>query len=495
MRVRKQRRPNVRSPLSRRMFLADVGAGFTGLALSSMLQRDGVARAEDGAAWSAPDGRPHFAPKAKSVIWLMMRGGVSHLESFDRKPALETFAGKAIGETALRGILESPHLKNVREQVLNNIIDKQKAKIFPAQVGFQRAGQLGIEVSDWWPHLRTCVDDLVFIRSMWTTDNNHGAQLQFLTGRHLLDGCFPSIGAWVHYGLGALSDELPQFISMGPALESQCSEGVDADYLGPEHAGVFLKVDPKDPLPFSRPELPTGSAEQALKARLLGRLNALAAVEYPGDETLRARIKSYELAFRMQRSVPELLRFAEEDGATRTLYGLDQEVTRPFGEQLLAARRMVERGVRFVQVFHGGGAAGAWDAHSKLKENHSSMCAQVDLPTAGLLKDLKQRGLLDETVVVWTTEFGRTPCAQGADGRDHHNYGFSIWMAGAGLKRGLVHGATDELGFHAVEDRHYVTDIHATLFLLLGLDPRRLEIPGRKRLEIDFGNVIREILA
>src|SRR6185295_4572048 len=204
--------------VSRRTFLSDVGMGFTGLALASLLHQHGIARADSPTLWTPPDGRPHFPAKAKNVIWLMMRGGVSHLESFDRKPALDQHAGKTIGESAFPGVLESPHLRNVREQVANNIIDKQKAKLYPTQIGFQRAGQLGIEVSDWWPHLRTCVDDLVFIRSMWTTDNNHGAQLQMLTGRHLLDGCFPTIGAWVQYGLGALSDNLPQFISMGPAM-------------------------------------------------------------------------------------------------------------------------------------------------------------------------------------------------------------------------------------------------------------------------------------
>lgn len=481
--------------VSRRTFLSDLGMGFTGLALASILHRDGIARADTGTLWTPPDGRPHFPAKAKNVIWLMMRGGVSHLESFDRKPAIDQNAGKTIGESSFPDILKSSHLKNVREQVADNIVKKDAAKIYPTQIGFQRAGQLGIEVSDWWPHLRTCVDDIAFIRSMWTTDNNHGAQIQMLNGRHMLDGCFPTIGAWVHYGLGALSDDLPQFISMGEQMESQCAGGVDADYLGPEHAGVILKVDPKDPLPYAKSELPLSDAEQAVKARLLGKLNQRTALEYPADAKLRARIKSYELAYRMQTAVPEVLRFDEESEATRKLYGLDQDVTRPFGQQMLAARRLVERGVRFVQIGHGGGAAGAWDAHSKLKENHSSMCAQVDLPTAGLLKDLKQRGLLDETVVVWTTEFGRTPFAQGADGRDHHNYGFTVWMAGAGLKRGVIHGATDELGYHAVENRHYVTDLHATLFHLLGLDARRLEVPGRKRLEIDYGHVILEILA
>jgi hypothetical protein len=457
--------------------------GFFGLSLGAMLHEEsrgeGVAR----------------QARAKRVIWLMMRGGVSHLESFDPKPALNKHAGKTIRESAIAGVLDSPFIKNVREQVADNIIDKQKAKIYPLQIGFQQGGESGIPVSDWWPHLRRSVDDIAVVRSMHTTDNNHGAQLEFLTGRHLLDGCHPTIGAWIHYGLGSLSEDLPRFISMGPALESQCFGGVDSSYLGPEHAGVILNVDPANPLPYARPERAVSAPVEGAKADVLGRLNRLAAVEYPSDAKLRARIQSYELAFRMQTAVPEVLRFDAEAKSTRRLYGLDHDVTRPFGQQLLAARRLAERGVRFIQVFHGEGAAGAWDAHSGLRANHAALCAQVDKPIAGLLTDLKQRGLLSDTIVVWATEFGRTPCAQGADGRDHHNYGFSIWMAGGGIKGGVVHGATDELGFHAVENRHYVTDIHATVLYLLGLDSRQMEIPGRKRLEIEHGNVIREILA
>ncbi len=456
--------------------------GFVGLSLGAMLQAEGAA-----------DTRPR-QPRAKRVIWLMMRGGVSHLESFDPKPKLNKHAGKTIAESTHTGILDSPYIRNVREQVANNIIDKQKAKLYPLQIGFKPGGQSGIQVSDWWPHLRGRVDDIAVVRSMYTTDNNHGAQMEFLTGRHLLDGCHPTIGAWIHYGLGSLSDDLPQFISMGPALESQCSGGVDSGYLGPEHAGVVLKVDPANPLPYARPERGVSSAEATVKADVLRRLNNLAAVEYPDDPKLRARIQSYELAFRMQTAVPEVLQFDAESEHIRRLYGLNHDVTRPFGQQLLAARRLAERGVRFIQIFHGDGAAGSWDAHAGLRANHTSLCAQVDKPIAGLLTDLKQRGLLDDTIVVWATEFGRTPCAQGADGRDHHNYGFSIWMAGGGIKGGIVHGATDELGFHAVENRHYVTDIHATVLHLLGLDSHRLEIPGRKRLDIEHGKEIREIL-
>jgi len=464
--------------------------GFVGMSLGAMLYNEGVVRADTGSLDSHS-----MPPRAKRVIWLMMRGGVSHLESFDPKPELNKHAGKTIAESSYKAVLESPYVKNVREQVANNIIDKQKAKIYPLQIGFKQGGQCGIPVSDWWPHLRGCVDLMAVVRSMYTTDNNHGAQMEFLTGRHLLDGCHPTIGAWIHYGLGALSDDLPQFISMGPALESQCFGGVDAGYLGPEHAGVLLKVDPANPLPYARPEREVSASEAAVKADILNRLNRLTAVDYPDDQKLRARIQSYELAFRMQTAVPEVLTFEAEGEHTGRLYGLDHEVTRPFGQQLLAARRLAERGVRFIQIFHGAGAAGAWDAHAALRTNHSTLSAQVDKPIAGLLTDLKQRGLLDDTVVVWATEFGRTPCAQGADGRDHHNYGFSVWMAGGGIKGGIVHGATDELGFHAVEHRHYVTDIHATVLHLLGLDSHRLEIPGRKRLEIEHGKLIREILA
>jgi len=483
--------------LSRRSFLSSTGMGLASVAFQALLGGEGIVRAADEAAtaWVPPDGRPHRAARAKQVIWMQMRGGFSHLETFDPKPALTVHAGKTLAESPHKGVLESPYLKNVREQVANNIIDKTKASIFPTQVGFQKEGQSGIEVSDWFPHMRSCVDELAVIRSMWTTDNNHGAQMEFLTGRHLLDGCFPTLGAWVQYGLAPQSDNLPQFISMGPPLDLQCFGGTDSGYLGPEHAGVILKVDPENPLPFAKPARPVTAAQAQTRAELLGRLNRLAAGEYPADTSLKARMQAYELAFRMQTAIPELLRFDSERPEIRQMYGLDQDVTRPFGQQLLAARRMVERGVRFVQIFHGDGAAGAWDAHSALRQNHTSMCAQVDLPVAGLVRDLKQRGLLDETIVVFSTEFGRTPCVQGTDGRDHHNYGFSIWMAGGGIRGGIVHGATDELGFHAVEHRHYVTDVHATILHLLGLDSHRLEVPGRKRLEIEHGQVIREILA
>jgi hypothetical protein len=477
--------------IHRRAFLADLGMGFTGLALAAMLHRDGWA-SEGRAAWGPPDGRPHFPPKAKSVIWLFMNGGVSHLETFDPKPALNRYAGVSIAESPFRSVQDPERLRLARVVVINDANGQQRNRIYPMQVGFRKHGQSGIELSHWWPHLAGCVDDIAVVRSMYTTDDNHGAQTQFHSGRHMLDGEYPTLGAWVHYGLGSLNDNLPQFISMGRREYWNLRDGW---YLGPAHDAVPLTINPSRPLEYGRPEGDVTEQEQRLGFELVGRLNRRRAVEYPDDPALAARIQSYELAFRMQRSLPEVLNFNEESEETRRLYGLDQAVTRDFGMQLLAARRLVERGVRFVQIQHGAGGAGAWDAHGGLRANHERNCRQVDRPIAGLLRDLKRRGLLDETIVVFGTEFGRTPGSQGSDGRDHHIYGFSVWMAGGGIKGGVVHGATDEIGFHAVEDRHYVTDIHATILRLLGLDSRRLEVPGRKRLEIDHGRPIRQIMA
>ena len=482
--------------VTRRGFLSDVGMGFTGVVLGSMLFQDGVARADDPG-HAPPTGKPHLLPKAKRVIWLFMVGGTSHMESFDPKPELNRYAGKTIAESPYAHTLQSPHLKeNVREFIEG--LHKVHPKIFPMQVGYRKWGQSGLEISDWFPHIGACADDIAIVRSMWTTDNNHGAQLQFHTGRHALEGGFPTIGSWVHYGLGTLNENFPRFVVMGTPIADCCGGRMahGASYLGPEHNGVQMNVDPKNPLPFASPGRDRFHEEQKAEFDLLGRLNRISGVQYPDDPVLRARIKSYELAFRMQASVPEVFRLDEEPEATRRLYGLDQDVTRTFGQQCLAARRLVERGVRFVQIFHGSnGGAGAWDAHSGLKTGHTALSAQIDRPIGGLLKDLKQRGLLDDTLVVWATEFGRTPGAQDADGRDHHPYGFSVWLAGGGVKGGVAHGATDELGFHAVENRHYVTDVHATVLHQLGLDARRLEVPGQKRLDIDFGQPIREILA
>jgi Protein of unknown function (DUF1501) len=477
----------------RRHVLSNGAWGFTGLAMSGMLHRDGFA----GGMQTVPRTETHFAPRAKSVIWFFMNGGTSHLESFDPKPSINKYAGMSIDESPIGNeILESPfYRKNVRD--FGGKPRALMAQIYPLQIGFRRFGQSGIAVSNWWPHVGHCIDDIAVVRSIWTTDNDHAAQLQFHTGRHIFDGFYPSIGSWVHYGLGSLNDNLPQFVVMGPP-PGDCCGGTgahDGSYLGPEHSGVTMTPDPTNPLPFGTPGKHVGIAERRDQLDLLHNLNAMTVQRYPDDEQLTARMKAYELAFRMQMAVPKIVDLNSETAATHALYGLGDKITEPMARQAMTARRLVEAGVRFVQIYDGGGGGGSWDAHTKLKENHSKNCRRVDQPIAALLTDLKQRGLLDETLVVWATEFGRTPGSEKSDGRDHHPYGFSIWMAGGGLKGGIAHGATDELGFHAVENRHYVTDVHATVMHQLGLDPRRLEIPGQKRLEIDYGSPIHDIIA
>ncbi len=477
-----------RNPLGRRSFLANCGLGFGSLALGAMLHRDGLG---SDAVWTPPTGEAHFPAKAKSVIWLFMNGGLSHMESFDPKPMLTKYAGKTIAETPFADA-QDPKKLAIERLVVPDGNGNQRNTLYPLQVGFRKHGESGIEVSDWFPHVAKQVDKLAIVRSMWTTDSNHGAQTQFHSGRHQNDGDFPTLGAWIHYGLGSLNEDLPQFISMG---FREYWNKKDGHYLGPEHDAVPLRVDPNSPLDFGKAARPFSDAGKRIGSDLIQQLNTLRGEEYPHDQAMAARIASYELAFRMQTSVPDVVDFSQETAETQSLYGLDDGHTKPFGMQLLASRRLVERGVRFIQIQHGGGGAGTWDAHGGLKSNHENNSRAVDKPIAGLLIDLARRGLLEETLVVFATEFGRTPGTQGSDGRDHHIFGFSVWMAGGGLKGGMVHGATDEIGFHAVENRHYVTDIHATILHQLGLDSRKLEIPGRKRLEIDHGKVISEIIA
>ena len=481
----------------RRTFLSDLGMGFAGLSLGAMLAQDGIVRAAESAA--APDGRPHFAPRAKSVIWVFLSGGYSHVETFDPKPALNEHAGKTFDKTPFANPLHSPLQKSRFRSVASEEINVRDVypTIYPMQVGWKKHGDSGIEVTDWWPHLSKCVDNLCFVRNMWTTDNDHAAENQIHTGRHRLDEPQPTLGAWAHYGLGTCNENLPKYVVLGGPTNSTTRPSIDSLYLGPQHSGVPITLDPNEPLPFGRRPARQTAAEQQQEYALIGELNELSAVEYPDDQELRARIRAYELAYRMQAAAPEAIDLASETEATSQMYGLDQEPTKLAGQRLLAARRLVERGVRFVQVYPS--AYGVWDSHQKLKDNHTRLCGTIDKPIAGLIQDLKQRGMLDDVLVVFCTEFGRTPGLElrggGTDGRDHHPNGFTIWMAGAGLKRGYVHGETDELGYHALGDAHYVTDLHATVLHLLGLDNRRLEIPGRKRLEIDHGHVIHDILA
>jgi hypothetical protein len=477
----------------RRTFLADLGMGTTGLALSMLL--GGNATRANESPWSPPTGKPQIRPKAKNVIWIFLSGGYSHLETFDPKPALNRLAGKTYAE-----IPSNPLLDPLYKERSRSVVGMERVvypSIMPLQVGYRKRGELGIEVSDWLPHMSECVDDISFIRSMYTTDNDHYAQHQFHTGRHRLDDQQPTIGSWLCYGLGTLNENLPQFIVLGDITDARIKLDFSGNYLGPQYDGVNLALDPSNPLPFGKRRADMLADEQANEFDYIRQVNELAAVEYPDDPDLAARIRSYELAYRMQSAVPEAVDFADETPETLKMYGIGQPTTEAAGRRMLAARRFAERGVRFTLVYPSGYSA--WDSHSQLKENHSKLCQEVDQPIAALMKDLKQRGMLDETIVVFCTEFGRTPGLESGmgkvTGRDHHPHGFTVWMAGAGVKRGHIHGATDELGFHAIENEHYVTDIHATVMHLMGLDNRSLDVPGRKRLAVDYGKVITDILS
>ena len=327
--------------IERRELLRGMGLGFGSVALAAMLQRDLQGRS---------DVVTEIAPRAKSVIWLFMIGGASHLELFDPKPLLTKYAGKTIDETPHSHVLESPYLANERVVAFDPNNGFIRKEIYPLQTGFQPRGESGIPISDWLPHLGECADDLCVVRSMWTEDSNHGAQLQFHTGRHRIDGFFPTIGSWATYGLGSLNDNLPQFVVMGTPVADCCGgrECHRANYLGPQYDGIPLDIDPLNPLPYAQPADGVLREEQAAQFQLLRDLNGIAAREYPSDTDLEARVRSYELAFRMQAAVPEVVDLHRESEATRRLYGVDQKETKTFGEQMLAARRLVERGVRFV---------------------------------------------------------------------------------------------------------------------------------------------------
>lgn len=484
--------------VGRRTFLADLGMGMAGMALGNVLAASGSTPEEVAKGPRGAESGPHFEPKAKSVIWIFLCGGLSPMETFDPKPALDKYDGKTIKDTPFREYLDPA--KNPFQVKLER--DAETRPLLRTQTQFHQYGQSGIPVSDFFPHIAQQVDDIAVVRSFWTTTALHEAQLQFHTGRRTREGGLPTIGSWVTYGLGSLNENLPEYVVLGKPSDTCCGSDLvyGAGYLGPQYGGVRLHLDRKDPLPFLQVEggsvLP---AERAAQLRTLQQLNKLNFVEYPDDPDLTARIKSYELAARMQTSVPNTLDLEKESKATRDLYGLDENETRDFGTLCVAARRLAEHGVRYIQVFHQTNGFGPWDAHRNFKKEHEQPARQVDKPIAALLADLKNRGMLEETLVVCATEFGRTPTTamaqDGGRGREHNPFGFTSWLAGGGVKGGTIHGATDELGYHAVEDRHYVTDLHATVMHQLGLDSRRLDVPGRRRLDIDHGEPIKAILA
>ena len=433
---------------SRRELLLCGGGGFGALALSGMLARDKAFAAAEPMAL----GQAQFAPKAKNVIFLFMEGGPSHIDLFDPKPLLNKLSGQRMPESFKRpitamGETESPLLASPRT--------------------WKRHGQSGAWVSDWLPHTAGCVDDLAVIRSCWTNGINHsGGVCQMNTCQPLAGR--PCLGSWVNYGLGTENENLPAFVVMTDSKSTPVNgpRNWSAGFMPAAYQGIRLSPGAE---PFRHLNIPKGvmPATHRRKLELLRRLNEQHRATREHQSELEARMRSYELAYRMQSAAPEAVDLSRESEATRRLYGFGNRDTEPFGRCCLLARRMVERGVRFVQIYHGAGSK--WDSHSKMEENHSRQCRQSDLPTAGLLKDLKSRGLLEETLVIWGGEFGRTPMSEKGDGRDHNPTGFTMWMAGGGVKGGQVIGATDELGLWATEDRLHVHDLHATVLHLLGI--------------------------
>ena len=442
------------SLFSRRQWFQSSSMGLGSVALNWMLSREASAEL-------------HSRPYAKSIIWLFMEGGPSHLDLLDPKPLLNKLAG-------------NPLPSGFREPI--TAMGERGAPLLASPRRWTRYGESGMIASDWIPHIGECMDDIAVIRSCWTNGINHaGGVCQMNTCINFAGR--PSLGAWINYGLGSANDNLPSFVVMcdnsGRPVNGPRNWG--SGFMPASHQGVRINGMDNEPIPnLHFPEGHTASLLEA-KLALLKQFNQSSAELHPQQSELEARIRSYELAFRMQSQAPEALDLAQETASTQALYGIDQKETEIYGRKCLLARRLVERGVRFIQLYHGTGSK--WDSHSAIEKNHSNLCKAMDKPVAGLLKDLKQRGLLDETLVIWGGEFGRTPMSEKGDGRDHNPTGFSIWMAGGGVQGGQVIGATDELGLYAVEDKMHVHDIHASILGLMGLDNMRLTFNHNGRME------------
>jgi hypothetical protein len=465
---------------SRRDFLARAGNGFGALALSSLMNRD--AQSQQKPFNPLAPRAPHFKPKAKAVIFLFMVGGPSQMETFDPKPMLDKMHGQQMPDSF--------------GKVMSQFV-KQGTPLMGSQWKFKRYGQSGIEVSDLFPHTASCIDNIAVIRSCYTDSFVHApAMYQMMSGRVL--AAHPSLGSWVTYGLGSVSENLPAYCVMTQpeGLPEGGAPMWGAGYLPTYYQGTQLRNGSTPILHLATPK-EIGREQQR---RMLDHMRRMNEMELRADDSeLSARIASYELAYRMQQYAPEAVDISKETEATKRLYGLDDPQTTEFGTRCLLARRLVERGVRFILLFSGGGpVAVQWDAHDDIKGNHEKMCRWTDKPVAGLLKDLKSRGMLDETMVVWGTEFGRTPVSENSKGRDHNPTAFSMWMAGGGVKGGQVIGQTDELGFKTVGERYHPRDLHATMLHLLGLDQMKLTYlhNGRNERLTDFGgNVIEKLIS
>jgi uncharacterized protein DUF1501 len=465
--------PLMTRPMTRREMLRQSSIGFGSLALAGLLADR---EADAGASPLAPR-PPHFPARAKRVIFLFMHGGPSQVDTFDYKPRLQRDDGKPLPFARPR------------------VVSSETGNLLRSPWKFRKHGQSGIHVSEVFPHLAGCVDDLCIIYSMHGSNSRHGgALLELHTGSDTF--VRPSMGSWITYGLGTENQNLPGFITICPTLTHGGVNNWSSAFLPAVYQGTPLGNASTPAAQARVPFIENRSVPrnvQRMELDLLEQINREHLRDQGPDSVLESRIASFELAFRMQTAAPEIQDISGEAAHTLRLYGLDNDRTRDFGRQCLMARRFAERGVRFVQVTH----SYKWDQHSNLQRDLASNALEVDKPIAGLLKDLKHRGLLEDTLVLWGGEFGRTPVAQGRDGRDHNPQGFTMWLAGAGVKHGMTYGATDEYGYYAVENKVHFHDLHATLLHILGLDHTRLTYrhAGRDfRLTDVYGQVVTDIL-
>ncbi len=472
--------------LNRREFLGTVGGGFPALALTGMLGGEGFFQQALGASGNPLSARPPMAPgKAKSVIFLFMYGGPSHIDTFDYKPSMNGMDGKTIEvKTFGRGG------------------KKNEGRIVEPKWKFRQYGECGKHVSDLFPHVGSCVDDIAFLHSMTADSPIHGSALLMMNSGSLISG-YPSLGSWVNYGLGSVNENLPGYVVMLDQSGGPISGAKNwtSGFMPASYQGTVFRSQGSPILNLEHVEgMPAG--EQRLLIDSLNHLNAGHLSSRFDNTNLSARIASYELAYRMQATAPEAIAVEEESEETKALYGMDRQETADFGRKCLLARRLVERGTRFIQIYSGGAHNDHnWDAHGDLETNHNLHAGATDKPIAGLLKDLKRRGMLDDTLVVWGGEFGRQPTAEyeKGTGRDHNSYGFTMWMAGGGAKGGVSVGQTDELGSMAVENRFHVRRLHATILSLMGLDPNHLSFffggLDHKLVGVEGADPIREVMA
>jgi hypothetical protein len=467
---------------SRRDFLRLAGGGFGGLALSALAAAEEDGRDKPGRSSEDPlaPRPPHHPAKAKSVIFLFMEGGPSHIDLFDPKPELTKRHGQPL--PASFGKVVTPMGTGG-----NTLLASKRT--------FRKCGQAGLDFSDWVPHMAGTADEWAVMRACWADGLNHvGSVCQMNTGSVLAGK--PSLGSWAIYGLGSENRNLPGFVVLTDTGEvTGGPRNWGTGFMPASYQGTLFRGGPNPILNLAPPADVAGDRQRA-KLDLIGELNRIHRRDRPHDSDLDARQRAYELAFRMQATAPEAVDLSQEDAKTKEMYGLDRKETAEFGHRCLLARRLVERGVRFVQVYCGAGSQ--WDAHSDIEGNHTKMCRRADQPTAALIQDLKRRGMLDSTLVIWGGEFGRTPMSEGVSGRDHDPYGFTMLLAGGGVKAGTVHGTTDEFGLRGVSGRAHVADFHATILHLLGFDHERLTYRYNgldQRLTGTAGTVVHEVIA